>query len=251
MMRLSAGILVLAVTALAACGSEGAPDGERTGGELLVFAAASLARPFAQMADLFEERHEDVDVVLHVAGSQRLAAQILEGAPAGVFASADEPQMQRVAEAGSTTGAAVTFARNQLAVVVAPGNPHRLTGPSDLARADITVVLADPSVPVGAYTRQMLQRADVEVSPASFELDTRAVLSRVALGEADAGVVYTSDLHDRDDVTAVAVPDAVDVTAEYQIAVVGSAGPSAASFVELVRSPEGAAILERAGFRAP
>ncbi|MEX2458916.1 MAG: molybdate ABC transporter substrate-binding protein [Actinomycetota bacterium] len=250
-MRLWAGILVIAVTALAGCGSGEAPDGDGRSSELLVFAAASLARPFEQMADLFEERHEGADLVLHIAGSQRLAAQVLEGAPAGVFASADRTQMQRVTEAGWTTGAAATFARNRLAIVVAPGNPHRVSGPADLARADLTVVLADPSVPVGAYTRQMLQRADVEVSPASLELDTRSVLSRVALGEADAGVVYTSDLHDRDDVTAVALPDAVNVTAEYHIAVLEPGGPTAEAFVDLVRSPEGTAILARAGFRSP
>lgn len=240
---------VLAV-ALVGCGTA-TGDGDAPDGELLVFAAASLTDAFETIADAFQAQHPDLDVVVHVAGSQRLAAQILEGAPAAVFASADDDQMARVVASGATAGPPRTFARNELAIAVAPGNPHGITGPDDLARDDLTVVVADDAVPVGAYTERVLDAADVSVSPASRELDVRAVLSRVALGEADAGVVYASDLHGRGDVAGVPIPEAIDVTASYPIVALEGAHPAADRFVEFVLSDEGARILRAAGFATP
>ena len=219
--------------------------------EVFVYAATSLAGAFEELAVDFEAAHPGVDVVVSVAGSQRLAAQILEGAPADVFASADTTQMDRVVAAGEAAGAPQVFARNRLAIAVEPGNPHGVAGPADLARDDLTVVLAGEEVPVGAYTREFLDRAGVEVDPASLELDVRAVLSRVSLGEADAGVVYASDLTDREDVATVDIPDQVNASATYPIVVLEDADPLARDFVALLLSDEGAAALDAAGFAAP
>lgn len=249
-MRMLPALAAIALSVTVGCGSSDA-DGRAADTELLVFAAASLTDAFAAMEEAFEADRPGIDVVVHTAGSQRLAAQILEGAPAGVFASADTAQMDRVVGSGETAGTPAVFARNRLAVAVAPGNPHGLTGPADLGRDDLTVVLADASVPLGAYTRELLARLDVEVAPASFELDARAVLGRVAIGEADAGIVYGSDLVGRTDVAAVPVGEPANVAARYPVVVLDGAGPAGRAFVEFVLSEQGGAILRDAGFDAP
>lgn len=248
-MRVLPAIVALGLSLTAGCA--GGPAGRAPDRELLVFAAASLTDAFAAIEAAVEAGRPGLDVVVHTAGSQRLAAQILEGAPADVFASADTSQMDRVVASGEATDEPAVFARNTLAVVVAPGNPHGVSGPADLARADLTVVLAEESVPLGAYTRQLLTELDIDLTPASLELDARAVLGRVAIGEADAGIVYRSDLMGRDDVAAVPVPDPADVSARYPLVVLDGAGPAAAAFVEFVLSPQGGAILRDAGFGAP
>lgn len=245
-MRVLAGLVALVLSGVAGCGE---PAGDDT--DLLVFAAASLTDVFAELEGVFEASHPGVDVVVSVAGSQRLAAQILEGAPADVFASADSAQMDRVVAAGEADGAPRVFARNRLAIAVERGNPQAITGPADLARDDLTVVLAGEEVPIGAYTRALLGRAGVDVDPASLELDVRAVLSRVSLGEADAGVVYASDLIGRDDVAAVDIPDEMNVSAAYPIVVLDGADPVAREFVALLLSDEGVSALTDAGFVAP
>lgn len=243
-------LTVVAIGLSVTAGCVGADDGARDR-ELLVFAAASLIDALEAAEAAFEAAHPEVDVVVHTAGSQRLAVQILEGAPADVFVSADTSQMDRVVAAGEAAGEPAVIARNGLAVAVAPGNPRQVSGVQDLARDDLTVVLADRNVPLGGYTRRLLDGLDLEVSPASLELDARAVVGRVALGEADAGVVYESDLLGRDDVSHVAVPEAVDVTAEYPAVVLEGAGPAADDLIAFLRSAAGVALLRDAGFGAP
>ena len=244
-MRLLPAVVILSLTV--GCADPAGPVRE----ELLVFAAASLTDAFAAAEAAFEAEHQDVDVVVHTAGSQRLAAQILEGAPADVFASADTTQMDRVVAAGETAGQPTIFARNRLTVAVAPGNPRGITGPAQLARGDLTVVLAEENVPLGAYTRRLLDRLGIRVTPASLELDARAVLGRVALGEADAGIVYTSDVVGREDVEEVVVPEAVNVSAEYPVVVLRGAPPVARVFADFLRTPTGEAILRDAGLGIP
>jgi molybdate transport system substrate-binding protein len=191
-------------------------------------------------------------VTFNFAGSQQLATQIAEGAPADVFASADRWQMDTAG--GDVTGDPLVFAHNRLAIVVEPGNPMRITALPDLARDDVTVVLAAEQVPAGRYSRDLLARVGVMVSPVSLETDVRAVLTKVALGEADAGIVYTSDIVAAGDrVDGVAVPDDHGVIATYPMAVLdGAPNPDAGRlFVDAVRSAAGQASLGRHGFTAP
>lgn len=225
-----------------------------TGGDeptLTVLAASSLSDAFEVIARDFEGDH-DVDVRVSVAGSQQLATQVLEGAPADVFASADQVQMDRVVEAGLAADDPVVFARNALTIVTAVGAP-RIISLTDLDDPGVTVVLAAEEVPAGRYARQVLDAFGVEVTPVSLEPNVRAVLSKVALGEADAGLVYASDLVTEDDgrVSEVPIPDGMNVVAEYPVVALDDADQPdlAAAFVEHVRSPAGQARLWALGFR--
>lgn len=236
--------LAVALLILAACAR---PDSEAT---LTVFAASSLTAAFQDIAAEFEEAHADVKVVLNLAGSQTLATQILEGAAADVFASADTYQMDRAVTAKEPISGPVTFATNQLVIAVERGNPVGIETLADLEDGNPTVVLGAEDVPVGRYTSRLLAGAGVEVEAASHETSVGLVLAKVALGEADAGIVYRSDLVGADAVEGVPIPDEVNVTARYPIAAwerdTGRPG-LAADFVEFVLSEEGRTALRRAG----
>lgn len=253
-------MLALLLLAAGGCGTSdpGAPAGRApnaaTGtelaGELLVATTASLTDVFEQLGEAFSDEHPDVEVVLNVASSSALVAQLLAGAPGDVFASADTAQMQRVVDAGLARDPEV-LATNELAIVVEPGNPLDVTELEDLARDDLVLVLAGEEVPVGRYAAQVLAAADVEVTPASLELDVRAVLGKVAAGEADAGLVYRSDVvAGGDRVEGVGVPAGDNVVAEYPVAVLGDAGDPALAeaFVAFVQGPHGDRALFDAGF---
>lgn len=215
---------------------------------LNVFAAASLGPVMADVEQEFEAANPEVDVVVNLAGSSTLAAQIVAGADAAVFASANVAQMHVVRD-GLGLGAATVFATNALVIVVAPGNPLGIAGADDLARPDVVVALAAPEVPAGDYALQMLGRAGVEVAPSTLELDVRAVVTRVALGDADAGIAYLTDVVGRADVAAVPVPDDQQVLVEYPVLAIdpSTGGP----FVEMLTSEIGRAILRGAGFGTP
>ncbi|HEY8338257.1 MAG TPA: molybdate ABC transporter substrate-binding protein [Egibacteraceae bacterium] len=264
----TAAVLALALTACGTSGAEApaasggpaeAPSGgsaptSEPSGEVVVFAAASLTDALEAIAADLEAATPGLDVVFSFAGSQQLAAQIAEGAPADVFASADETQMDVVADAGLVAGEPRTFARNSLAIAVEPGNPLGIRGLADLARADVTLVLADEDVPAGRYAAAALEAAGVTVAPASLEVDVRAVLSKVALGEADAGIVYRSDIVAAGgDVDEVAIPPDDNVVASYPIALVdGSPNPAGgALFLAAVASDAGREVLAEHGFTAP
>lgn len=249
----------LAVAVLAAgCGSPVTPPGGDTAvsgdvaGELFVFAAASLTDAFERLGEAFVRANPDVEVVFNHAGSQTLASQIDEGAPADVFASANPAQMDAVA--AGLTGRPETFTGNRLAIAVEPGNPHDIGMVADLADPALLVVLPAADVPAGRYAREVLDAAGVEVAPVSSERDVRAALAKVELGEADASIVYASDL-----VAAGGSADAVEiaveqnVSARYPIAVLaGARNPTAArAFVDFVLSAEGQEILAEHGFTAP
>ena len=236
------GSVVITMLALVTpgCGS----DTER----LNVFAAASLGPVMADVEQEFEAANPEVDVVVNLAGSSTLAAQIVAGADAAVFASANVAQMDVVRD-GLGLGAATVFATNALVIVVAPGNPLGIAGADDLARPDVVVALAAPEVPAGAYALEMLGRAGVEVAPSTLELDVRAVVTRVALGDADAGIAYLTDVVGRADVASVPVPDDQQVLVEYPVlAIDPSTGDS---FVQILTSEIGRAILRDAGFGTP
>lgn len=227
----------------------GAPSGTIT-----VFAAASLTDAFEALGAAFVERHPGTEVAFNHAGSQVLAGQIAEGAPVDVFASANPHHMAAVSDGGHVSGQPRAFAGNRLAIAVEPGNPRAIDGLDDLSDPDLVVVLPAEEVPAGDYAREALARAGVRVAPASLEPDVRAALSKVALGEADAAVVYSSDLVAADGrVTGVAIPPEANVPARYPIAVMADASnpAGAEAFVDFVLGDEGQAILSDHGFTAP
>ncbi|MEZ5987686.1 MAG: molybdate ABC transporter substrate-binding protein [Planctomycetota bacterium] len=233
---------------LGACGDEAV-----AGRRVVVFAAASLAPAFGELATAYERRHAGTRVELHCAGTPRLVLQLREGAPADVLASADEPNMARVVDRHLVVGAPVVFARNRLAIVTAAGNPRGITGLADLARADLRVVLCGPDVPAGRYARQALAGARVAVSSVSDEPSVQAVVAKVRLGEVDAGIVYRTDVAAREGVDMVPLPVEHDVVATYPIAVLASGGDreGGAAFVAFVTSADGQAVLRRFGFEVP
>lgn len=241
-----------------------APAQTREGAATLnVFAAASLTDAFGAVGRAFEAENPDVTVAFNFAGSNQLAAQIAAGAPADVFASADRAQMDEAVEMGRVDeGAAAIFATNRLVVVYPVDNPAGIERLQDLARPGTLLVLAAEEVPAGRYSRVFLDRAmaDPAFDPAfmeavlanvvSYEQTVRSVLNKVALGEADAGIVYASDLAGAAGVGSLAIPDALNIVAEYPLAPLNdSARPDlAAAFVEFMLSTAGQAVLAEYGF---
>jgi molybdate transport system substrate-binding protein len=199
------------------------------------------------------DAHPTVEVVLNHAGSQTLASQIDEGAPADVFASANTTQMAAVAAAGNLAAEAEVFTANLLAIAVEAGNPLGVDGLADLSDPDLVLVLPAEAVPAGQYAREALDAAGVEVSPSSLEQDVRAALSKVELGEADAAIVYASDVAASAAAVGIDIPAEQNVPASYPIAVIADApNPTAANaFVAFVLSDSGQDILATYGFTAP
>ncbi len=247
----TAALLAAAVAALAGCAAQPAPpaaSGDGLSGTVEVYAAASLQRSFDEIARAFEADHPGVTVSPVYDGSSTLATQIAEGAPADVFASADEKNMAKVVDQAPEPQ---VFAGNTLVIAVPTGNPAGVETLADLSR--VTTVLCAPEVPCGAASRTLLSNAGVAVTPASSEQNVTAVLTKVAAGEADAGLVYATDVVGRDDVEAIVPAGADAVVNRYPIASLTDAPnpPAAAAFVEFVFSDAGQRILADAGFRAP
>lgn len=226
---------------------------EELTGELTIFAAASLGAAFDELARQFEARHPQLEVLpIAYDGSSTLATQLVEGAPADVFASADESNLYKVVDAG-LANAPRLFASNTLVIAVPAGNPGGVESIADLSRDDLTVVLCAPEVPCGAASETLLERNGVTVAPASLEQNVTAVLTKVAAGEADAGLVYATDVRGAEEVAQVDAAGAEDVVNRYPIAVLtAAANPAAAeAFVAFVLSDEGRAVLDGLGFGAP
>jgi len=221
--------------------------------DVTVFAGSSLTDAFARAGDDFTKTNTRVRFIFNFGSSSTLATQITNGAPADVFASADEANMQKVLDAGLAKSPR-TFASNELQIAVPTGNPKRIAGLADLARPDIVLVLAAPTVPAGKYALEALAKAGVTARPVSQEVDVRAVLNKVSLGEADAGIVYVTDVRSAAArVAGVAIPDQQQVVARYPIAVVkGAKDPQlAGQFIDYLTSPEGQKILADFGFSRP
>jgi molybdate transport system substrate-binding protein len=248
-----AAVLALAALLLAACGGGDEPAGGSAASpaEIRVFAAASLTAAFNELGPRFTAANGGTRVTFNFAGSQALATQIRQGAPADVFASADVPNMDKVED---LVGDPRVFASNRLAMVVEQGNPKGVRTLDDLASSDLKVVLAAPDVPAGKYAAQVLERAGVTVKPVSQEDNVKSVVTKVSLGEADAGIVYVTDVTAGGDrVEGVEIPTEQNVTASYPIATVtaSEAQDEARAFVDLVRSAEGQQVLKRHGFLPP
>jgi len=246
---------LLALLALAVLTAGGCNKGETAAKrKATVFAAASLAAPFHAIEKVFEGAHPDVDLDMNFAGTSQLVAQVREGAAADVFASADEANMQKLVDGRQTASPPQVFARNRLVIVTAPGNPKGIRSLADLAQKELRVLLCGPEVPAGRYAREALGRAKVIVQPVSDEPSVNAVVSKVQLGEADAGIVYVTDAASAGaKVGSVAIPDAQNVVATYPIAVLttGSNRTVGEQFVAFVMSSGGQEILHAAGFQSP
>jgi molybdate transport system substrate-binding protein len=236
--------------ALAGCSDVGTePDsGSRT---LSVYAAASLTRAFEQLGERFEAEHEGVRVELSFGGSSDLAAQIQEGAPADVFASADLANMEKLTDEGLAGQDPSTFATNTLQIAVAPDNPFGIASLGDLTGEDVNLVTCAPEVPCGAAAQRAAEAAGVELTPVSEEQSVTDVLAKVTSGEADAGLVYVTDvIGAAGAVLGVDFPEASVAVNSYPVTTIAGSGERdlAADFVELVLSEDGQAILRDAGF---
>ncbi|MFB4354811.1 molybdate ABC transporter substrate-binding protein [Microbacterium sp. LS_15] len=255
----SAAVLVLAAVALAGCsspssGPEPAPDGSASSdsatvsGDLAVYAAASLKAAFDEIGAAFTDENPGVTFSPVYDGSSTLVTQLQEGAPGDVFASADEANMDKLSDLAIDP---TLFASNTLVIAVPAGNPAAVETLADLA--DVTTVLCAPEVPCGAASTTLLSNAGVAVEPASLEQNVTAVLTKVAAGEADAGLVYATDVVGRDDVEVIVPDGAGDVVNHYPIAALDGAPNSVAAeaFVAFVLSDAGQKILADHGFGAP
>ncbi|MEU8628109.1 molybdate ABC transporter substrate-binding protein [Streptomyces sp. NPDC048669] len=260
--RTAAAILTAALLVpLAACGSDN--DQKDSGADatasasgtpkanLTVLAAASLTDVFKTAGAAYEKEHPGTKVKFSFAGSQQLAAQVKQGAPADALVTADTKTMDGLK---SDTGTPTVIAKNRLVIATGKGNPENIENLKDLSDTRLKVVLAAPEVPVGRYGKQILDAQKIDVKPVSQELDVRSVLSKVELGEADAGLVYKTDAATATDkVEAIDIPDAQNAVASYPAATLKATKNSEAAdaFVKWLSTPEAQKILAAAGFQQP
>jgi len=244
-------IATAALGAFVSCGG----DDDDTSGDVTVFAAASLTDVFTEIGDAFTTANPDAEVTFNFAASSELVTQINEGgAPADVFASADQSNMTKLTDAGNNDSDPVVFATNLLEIIVEPGNPRSVTGVADLENDDLIVVTCAPAVPCGKYAQQLFQNAGVTVTPDSLEENVKAVVTKVTVGEADAGIVYKTDVTGAGGrAEGVAIPVDVNVLAEYPIAITKDASnaEAARAFLDFVLSQQGQKILDAYGFLPP
>ncbi|MFF7177575.1 molybdate ABC transporter substrate-binding protein [Streptomyces sp. NPDC008121] len=264
--RRTAAVLTAALLVpLAACGDgDGDGDGTKDSGgkatasapgvpeaDLTVLAAASLTDVFKTAGAAYEKKHPGTTVTFSFAGSQELAAQVKQGAPADALVTADTKTMDGLK---ADTGAPAVIAKNRLVIATGEGNPKKIDELKDLGDSGLKVVLAAPEVPAGRYSAKILDAQKITVKPVSQEPNVRAVLSKVELGEADAGLVYKTDAEkSADKVDAVAIPDDQNAIAEYPAATLKASKNSAAAaaFVAWLGTPEAQKILRDAGFQQP
>ncbi|MGK5732470.1 molybdate ABC transporter substrate-binding protein [Streptomyces sp. URMC 124] len=241
---LLAGTMLLPL--LAACGSE---DKANDPTELTVLAAASLTDVFKEAGKAYEKDHPGTKVKFSFAGSQELAAQVRQGAPADALVTADTKTMNDLSQETNTPQ---VIAKNRLTIATAKNNPKNIKTLSDLSRSDLKVVLAAPEVPVGRYSKKILDAQHVTVKPVSQEPNVRAVLSKVSLGEADAGIVYVTDAT-KDKVATVTVPDDQNAVASYPAATLKTSKhkSEAADFVKWLSTNDAQKLLRTAGFQQP
>lgn len=264
MRRFAATLLTasLIVVGLAACGSNdsgtsSAPgpsaSESSTSGNITVFAAASLTESFTELGKQFESANHGTKVTFSFGASSALAQQINSGAPADVFASASPKNMDQVIDAGGASNPKV-FATNKMEIATPPDNPADIASVNDLAKSSVKTALCQPQVPCGSVAQQVFTNAKITVKPVTLEPDVKSVLTKVQLGEVDAGIVYVTDVKAADaKVKGVEIADDVNASTDYPIAALTKSGNAAvaSAFVELVLSPAGQGVLTAAGFQAP
>jgi molybdate transport system substrate-binding protein len=235
----------------AACGSEA--NSTVASGEVVVFAASSLTEAFTEMGAAFKVGNPDAKVTFNFAGSGDLVTQITEGAPADIFISADDSNMTKLTEAGETVGEPVSIAKNTMEIIVEKGNPKAITSVADLAEPDLIVVLCAESVPCGTSAAKVLGNAGITLTPASLEDKVKGVVTKVSAGEADAGIVYVTDVLAAADATGVEIPADINVINNYPMVLTKEApNPEGAkTFMDFAASDAGVAILAKYGFIAP
>jgi len=260
---------ILAVFLLSGCANRseqpGAPYPAQSGSTLRLFAAASLSDAFQEIGGQYQKMNPGIKFEYNFAGSQQLAQQIVQGAPVDIFASANKKQMDALVEEGAVkVGQEQVFAHNRLVVIFPKENPAGISRLADLARPGIKILLAAKEVPAGAYALEFLDKAsqtadlgqsyqrDVLNNVVSYEENVRGILSKIGLGEADAGIVYISDVHgpSGESVGTLDIPGPLNSTASYYIAPLASSSnqDQAAAFIRYLVSPEGQAILQDYGF---
>jgi molybdate transport system substrate-binding protein len=262
-MKLTA-VLAAAALAAAACSGSDAGPSTRTGspatpapgggGQLVVLAAASLTESFGELEKEFEAAHPGVDVKISFGGSSALVQQITNGAPADVFASADQKNMDKLTQAGLNDGPPRVFAVNKLEIAVAPGNPKKIASFADLTKDGTSVVVCAAQVPCGAATKKVEDATGTQLKPVSEEQDVKSVLNKVTSGEADAGLVYVTDVNSaKGKVDGVNFPEADKALNDYPIVAVKDAPQAALAkqFVEFVLGDQGRAALTKVGFQMP
>jgi molybdate transport system substrate-binding protein len=274
------GLIFVAFVAMAliACGDDAGPDptstegvpvstaGPSVTGNITVFAAASLTDAFNELAAAFKKANPDAgEVTFNFAGSSALRTQLEQGARADIFASADTAQMDAAKKSGVVTGGDKVFVRNSLVIIMPKDNPAKIAAPVDLRKSGLKLVLAAPEVPVGNYARQMFMKMDADPAYGagfndavlknivSNEANVKQVVAKVQLGEADAGVVYGTDITASvaPDLARVEVPTALNVIADYPIALTKEAGntKTARAFIDFIFSAAGQTILKKYGFQ--
>lgn len=259
----AAGAGAAALLALTACSSSDSNDTKaasspsssgKLSGTVTVFAAASLQESFTTLGKEFEKEHPGTKVTFNFGGSDTLAASITGGAPADVFAAASPKTMAIVTGGKDAAGTPATFVRNQLEIATLPGNPDKVSSLKDLTRSGLKVVLCDKTVPCGAAAQKALDASKLKLTPVSYEQDVKSALTKVELKEADAAVVYKTDVKAAGDkVEGVEFPESADAVNDYPITLLKDAPNAAAAqaFIQLVRSPEGQKVLSAAGFLKP
>jgi molybdate transport system substrate-binding protein len=258
-----AGLTAVAVVGLAGCGNgddtagtspAAGSSGAGVTGAVTVFAAASLTESFTRIGKDFEAAHPGTKVTFNFAGSSALATQINQGAPADVFASAAPKNMATVTDAGNGDGTATTFAKNQLVIAVAKGNPKGIKALADLTEPGLKVALCAEQVPCGAAAAKVLTAAGVKLTPVTLEQDVKAALSKVKLGEVDAALVYRTDAKAAAaDVDGVEFPESSGAVNDYPIIIVKNAPNKAGAqaFITYLLSDKTKAVLTEAGFQSP
>jgi molybdate transport system substrate-binding protein len=248
----AAGAAALLVTACGPGSSAAAPSATRK--TLTVQAAASLTEAFTGLGRRFEADHPGVTVKFNFAGSSDLAQQIVQGAPADVFAAASDATMKTVTDARLTAAAPTVFATNVLEIATPPGNPKAIATLADLAGPDVKVVVCAPQVPCGVAAAEVAQGTGVTLKPVSEEADVKSVLAKVESGDADAGLVYSTDVRAAGNkVQGVEFPEASQAPTRYSIASLRNAPEPdlGAAFVSLVTGEQGRKAMEQAGFGPP
>ncbi|MCX4576379.1 molybdate ABC transporter substrate-binding protein [Streptomyces sp. NBC_01571] len=257
-----AGVGAAAVLALSACSSDSdsstksgsTAKSDKLSGTVTVFAAASLKESFTTLGKDFEKAHPGTKVTFNFGGSDTLAAGITGGAPADVFAAASPKTMAIVTDKSDAAGTPATFVRNQLEIATLPGNPDKVASLEDLTKSGLKVVLCDRTVPCGAAAQKALDASSLKLTPVSYEQDVKSALTKVELKEADAAVVYRTDVNAAGDkVEGVEFPESAKAINDYPIVLLKDAPNAAAAkeFIALVRSPEGQKVLTSAGFLQP